>query len=602
MQKYINKKKTILLVTVLALYLVIITPLLIINLQNKQELRGKAQIAAPTPTPTPVPSCVNGGSINGFVWNDGNNNKTYDTGESKLPGWNINLFKGGSTTPQSFTSDQTGTYNFTDLCGEGTYTGFTFDTAASGNTTPVGITYANGFLWVADHYQAKVYKYTTDGTYTGTSFDTAASGNDRPYGITYYNGFFWITDTTDALVYKYTTDGTYTGTSFDTAASGNAHPYGITYYNGFFWITGPADALVYKYTTDGTYTGTSFDTAASGNANPEGITYYNGFFWVVDELDTQVYKYTTDGTYTGTSFDTAAVGNVHLHSIVYANGFFWTVDDTENEVYQYTADGAYTVQEVLKAGWIRTTPINPNEYAVNIIGSNSITGKNFGNIAIPTSTPTPQPTATPIPTVTPTPTPNPTPATTFLDLTIYQHGIWSSGDNTNPDGSLSNKNPIHKTIEADLELYNTDNQLIGKGHGPLTYNGMISLDTPININTYGNYKGIIGIYPNTFPSGQYYLKVKTNFHLKRLVPGILTIITGQKNTVPDATLVTGDANNDNRLDILDYNLLLGCYSDLAPAISCDANKKTATDFNDDSFVNQFDYNLFLREIATQPGE
>ncbi|MBU4098052.1 hypothetical protein KJ980_00215, partial [Patescibacteria group bacterium] len=183
------------------------------------------------------------------------------------------------------------------------------------------------------------------------------------------------------------------------------------------------------------------------------------------------------------------------------------------------------------------------------------------------------------------------PATTFLDLTVYQHGIWKSGDNTNPDGTLSNKKPVHPTINADLELFNAENQLIGQGHGPLKYS-----------STSGNFKGIIGIYPNTFPSGNYYLKIKTGFHLKRLIPGILTITAGQTNTIPAATLVTGNSNNDNRLNILDYNLLLGCYSDLATATACDPNKKLATDLNDDSFVNQTDYNLFLREIATQSGE
>jgi hypothetical protein len=88
---------------------------------------------------------------------------------------------------------------------------------------------------------------TTPGTYTGTSFDTAASGNGNPQGIAPYNDFFWITDQSDAEVYKYQTDGTYTGTSFDTAASGNALPMGIAHYTGFFWITDTGDAEVYKY-------------------------------------------------------------------------------------------------------------------------------------------------------------------------------------------------------------------------------------------------------------------------------------------------------------------------------------------------------------------
>lgn len=214
----------------------------------------------------------------------------------------------------------------------------------------------------------------------------------------------------------------------------------------------------------------------------------------------------------------------------------------------------------------------------------------------PTATPTPIPTATPTPrptaTLTPTITPTPVPYSTDIALTVYQHGIWNSGDNTNPiDTNLSNKNPVHKTIKATIELFDSNNQLVVQGNGSLIYS---SAD--------GNFQGVINLSPNNFLTGKYYLKVKTDYHLRRRVPGVLTITAGQTNTVPPVSLITGDANNDNQLNILDYNLLLDCYSDLQAAPACDTNKKVATDFNDDSLVNQVDYNLFIREIATQPGE
>jgi hypothetical protein len=53
----------------------------------------------------------------------------------------------------------------------------------------------------------------------------------------------------------------------------------------------------------------------------------------------------------------------------------------------------------------------------------------------------------------------------------------------------------------------------------------------------------------------------------------------------------GDINEDNVLNILDYNLLLNCYSDLSPQRGpCDANQKAAADLTDDGRVQQFDYN------------
>jgi hypothetical protein len=86
-------------------------------------------------------------------------------------------------------------------------------------------------------------------------------------------------------------------------------------------------------------------------------------------------------------------------------------------------------------------------------------------------------------------------------------------------------------------------------------------------------------------------------YLGRQYPGILSIANGQATHLQDLALVSGDTNNDNVLSILD------CFSDLTPARNCsDANKKLMTDLTDDGEVNQFDYNLFLRELSVQSGQ
>jgi hypothetical protein len=47
----------------------------------------------------------------------------------------------------------------------------------------------------------------------------------------------------------------------------------------------------------------------------------------------------------------------------------------------------------------------------------------------------------------------------------------------------------------------------------------------------------------------------------------------------------------------------GPTSSVSPTqASVPSGKKAAADINDDGFVNQIDYNLFLREISTQPGQ
>jgi Mg-chelatase subunit ChlD len=182
---------------------------------------------------------------------------------------------------------------------------------------------------------------------------------------------------------------------------------------------------------------------------------------------------------------------------------------------------------------------------------------------------------------------------TILSFNILLHGIGNAGDNANPTAhSLSNQEPVRKTRTLDISVFNTNNQLVASGASSVIY-----------ASSSGSYKGEITLSSALVPTGNYNVKVGMDQHLTRLLAGIQTITGGQTNTMPDATLITGDINNDNKLDILDYNFILDCYSDLVQAAACaDTNKKTASDINDDSFVNQFDYNLFLREISTQPGQ
>lgn len=182
---------------------------------------------------------------------------------------------------------------------------------------------------------------------------------------------------------------------------------------------------------------------------------------------------------------------------------------------------------------------------------------------------------------------------TKLSVTVLLDGIGNRGDNTNPTAtSLSNKTPEHKSKPATIELYNTSNQLVAKGTGNIAYD-----------STLGQFTGSV-LAGGYLSDGNYYLKVKLDQYLRRQIPpGIQTIKIGQENKMPVVALVAGDITNDNKLNILDYNSLLDCYSDLAAAPNCsNTDKKLASDINDDAKVNQVDYNLFLREIATQPGE
>lgn len=215
---------------------------------------------------------------------------------------------------------------------------------------------------------------------------------------------------------------------------------------------------------------------------------------------------------------------------------------------------------------------------------------------LPTKAPTPTtapsliPTSTP-PTIVPSAMPSPTPAGTGISINVLLHGIGNSGDNANPTAnSLSNKTPLHPQRSTTVSLYDINNTFVATASGTVQYS-----------SASGSFVGMV-YTQSPITAGKYSTKIRTDNHLTRLVSGIQNLTADQTNQLPITELVAGDINNDNRLNILDYNLLLGCYSDLSAAPDCNSAKKLAADLNDDDAVNQFDYNLFLREISTQPGE
>lgn len=184
----------------------------------------------------------------------------------------------------------------------------------------------------------------------------------------------------------------------------------------------------------------------------------------------------------------------------------------------------------------------------------------------------------------------PTPVATTLSFTALLHGIGNIGDNANPtQHSLSNKEPLHESRQLYVEVINDQNILAASKSGTITYN-----------KENGNFTGLFD-FGQTLPQGDYIIKVKEPTHLRKLVEGIVRITPQKDNQIPPIGLVAGDVNNDNTLNILDYNIIAGCYSDLLPAVACDDIKKAISDLNDDGNVNQYDYNLFLREIIVQNG-
>lgn len=218
--------------------------------------------------------------------------------------------------------------------------------------------------------------------------------------------------------------------------------------------------------------------------------------------------------------------------------------------------------------------------------------------------PTPIPTNTPVPTlppyIQPTPTqfqqfPQPTPTpihipgtSTVVRLTLLLHGIGNGGDAVSPT-SVGNTNPLRPQRLAEVQIYDVNNNLVADKDAVIIYEPSV-----------GIFKSTVDL-GNTLPSGAYTMRIKTDQFLRTQVPGIVSLVAGASNQIVPVSMTNGDVNNDNKIDIVDYNAIMGCYSDLTAAVNCPAGYQSKTDMNDDGAVNFLDYNLFLREL-TKRGE
>ncbi len=244
----------------------------------------------------------------------------------------------------------------------------------------------------------------------------------------------------------------------------------------------------------------------------------------------------------------------------------------------------------------------PGSYGYSAFGENV-----YGTftVATPSATLTPPITATPSSSITPTgpvitssptppaatntPVPTAPPGSTLISLNIFLHVIGNSGDNVTDNHSSSNKNPKTKARTVTVEIRNNADQIVATGGCGVTY------DTAS-----GSFKGVAAVI-NLPSTGEYSIRVKETTHLKKIIPGIHLLTKGQINTLPAVHLVAGDANGDNKINILDFNMLDDCFGNTANS-ACTTEKRQKTDFDDDGDVDVFDYNILLRELAVQSGD
>lgn len=208
----------------------------------------------------------------------------------------------------------------------------------------------------------------------------------------------------------------------------------------------------------------------------------------------------------------------------------------------------------------------------------------------PTRTPTRTPTATRTPTRTPTatrtPTPTPTTGVVAEPTTTGQQGnmnlalsVTLPGIGT---GTGSNTSPQRTTREGKIQIFNTNNEQVKNATVSFTFQS-------------GVYTGTVNI--SGVAAGTYYIKVSMDNTLFTQIPGVITLQNGN-NTLPALTLVPGDINQDNNLNMSDHSIFVGCYGEK----ECPAAEKTKSDFNDDGVIDGKDYNILIRSFAIRQGD
>lgn len=149
--------------------------------------------------------------------------------------------------------------------------------------------------------------------------------------------------------------------------------------------------------------------------------------------------------------------------------------------------------------------------------------------------------------------------------------------------SSDNNNPNPNWDWVNVQVYNTSNIQVANIWNNNVYNSIP-----------GAFVDFADLGPN-FPAGIYYARIRMNNTLSQVDYGI-NIVQGLETFVPLQTITVaginavraGDIDNNNQLDILDYNDLISCFNNKP------CNFHNQADLNRDGSVTGVDYTIWLR--------
>lgn len=228
----------------------------------------------------------------------------------------------------------------------------------------------------------------------------------------------------------------------------------------------------------------------------------------------------------------------------------------------------------------------------------------------PTPTVTPSPTSipsgtTPIASPTPTATLTPPPlGGTKVTITLTLSGIGPK-ILKNQQSAAWNTKPIHDTRDLTVYLYEPGEDTNNDPNGKRAKFKPIPRSATLEYNSStGKFEAKDFDLGPEFTSGDYQILVITPGYLRKRIAGTKKIATGTNPSLKlEATLILGDANGDNHLNILDFNEYASCIGQQTAVCIAKA------DFNDDGEVDRtlptskfLDHNLFTDQFAIVDGD
>ncbi len=172
--------------------------------------------------------------------------------------------------------------------------------------------------------------------------------------------------------------------------------------------------------------------------------------------------------------------------------------------------------------------------------------------------------------------------TSTLTFTVNLPGIGPAGG-----GHTLNSKPTNMYRDLDIKLIDSANK-VTKLLGETIFDG-------------SSFVGLASL-PEDLAPGAYVVKINTYAGLANTLwkrfDGIFNLSPDRDTAMPAVTLVSGDINEDNQINLADYNIILSCINNNG----CDNVKKRLTDLNDDGKTDETDLNIMFAGLSKRSGD